>query len=161
MLTETCMTCVEGQGTFSKPCMRGFEARPQLLIPSHQENSLPSRALKELRVSSFPFYHPASFWSLLVQSYILPLLLKPIVNMRGFYSALVACALILNVTVALKLPRFRDVSRRGQDKANKAVREATRMRLDARQTNTSTDAPLRYLSDATASKYISVYILYP
>lgn len=128
--------------------MRGFEARPQLLTPSHQE------LLKSSVSLLFSFLSPSI--SLVVAcairfSIYSPLLLKPTVDMRGFYSALVVCALILDVTVALKLPRFRDVSRRGQDKANKAVREATHVRLDARQTNTSTDAPSRYLSDATAS----------
>ena len=76
---------------------------------------------------------------------------KIFVKMRGFGSALIACALILDVTVALKHPRFRDVSRRGQDKANKAVREATHVSLNPRQANSSTDAGFRYLSNTTAS----------
>ncbi|CAF9943764.1 MAG: hypothetical protein ALECFALPRED_001207 [Alectoria fallacina] len=72
--------------------------------------------------------------------------------MRGLYSALTACTLILNVTTALQHPRLRDVSRRGQDKANKAVREATYERLNARQTNESTSATSQFLTSAT-SKY--------
>lgn len=72
--------------------------------------------------------------------------------MRGLYSALAVCALILEVSATLKHPRLRDVSRRGQDKANKAVHEASYEKLIARQTNSSTNDTSRFLT-STTSKY--------
>lgn len=76
--------------------------------------------------------------------------------MRSLCSALVACALIFDVTAAVKHPRLRDVSRRGQDQANKAVHEATYERLNARQTNSSTSATSQFLTSATASESVSI-----
>ncbi|KAL9067164.1 MAG: hypothetical protein Q9161_007060 [Pseudevernia consocians] len=72
--------------------------------------------------------------------------------MRGIYSALAVGALIIDVATALKHPHLRDVSRRGQDKANKAVHQATYEKLSARQTNSSTSATSTFLTSST-SKY--------
>ncbi|CAF9941404.1 hypothetical protein IMSHALPRED_002558 [Imshaugia aleurites] len=70
--------------------------------------------------------------------------------MRGWCVVLAVCALLFDVTAAANRRSLRDVSRRGQDKANKAVREATHERLNARQTNSSTTATSQFLTSATA-----------
>lgn len=70
--------------------------------------------------------------------------------MRGLFSALAVCALILDFSAAVKHSHLRDVSRRGQEKAKKAVREATYEKLSARQTNTSTPATSQFLTSTTA-----------
>lgn len=70
--------------------------------------------------------------------------------MRDLYSLLTLCALVLDVTALTKHPKLRDVSRRSQDRANKAVHEATYENLNARQTNTSTSATSQFLTSATA-----------
>ena len=81
--------------------------------------------------------------------------------MRGLYSALALCALVLDVTATLKHPRLRDVTRRNQEKVNKAVHEATHERLVARYANSSTNDTSQFLTSTTAGQSMSFLSLSP
>ena len=76
--------------------------------------------------------------------------------MRGLYSALALCALVLEVTATLKQPRLRDVTRRKEEKINKAVHQATHQRLLPRYAN-ATNTTTQFLTNTTASQ--SLFLL--